>query len=158
MSVILTQHPVFIEPPRNHLNDNVRHIRHVMREVRQRQAVKEQSQTDPCQSTSGGRSSTITFNRKSNRDSTRYVREGRVRINAASLFRRIPRGRTLGPNQRRATFSVPTRTQGLNFSELNRRWVLVEVSVTSVTNGRRSGQARLCQDQFSLRQIDPQSP
>lgn len=41
------RHAVVVEPPKNHLNANVRHIRHVMREVRQRQAVKEQAQPIP---------------------------------------------------------------------------------------------------------------
>jgi hypothetical protein len=40
-------HFCFIEPPRNHLNENVKRIQHVMRESRQRQAVKDQNQPIP---------------------------------------------------------------------------------------------------------------
>ncbi len=36
-----------IEPPINHLNENVKRIRHVMRESRQRQAVKDRKQPTP---------------------------------------------------------------------------------------------------------------
>jgi hypothetical protein len=36
-----------LEPPINHLNENVKRIRHVMRESRQRQAVKGQNQLTP---------------------------------------------------------------------------------------------------------------
>lgn len=38
-----------LEPPKNHLNENVKRIRHVMRESRERQAVKAQRQPKPVQ-------------------------------------------------------------------------------------------------------------
>ena len=38
---------MYIEPPINHLNENVRRIRRVMRESRQRQTIKEQKQATP---------------------------------------------------------------------------------------------------------------
>ncbi|UJR26638.1 hypothetical protein I4U23_007956 [Adineta vaga] len=44
---LLSTHGTAAKPPRNHVNDNVRRIRHVMRESRQRQAMKEQSQSRP---------------------------------------------------------------------------------------------------------------
>lgn len=36
-----------IEPPKNHLNENVKRIRHVMRETRQRQRVKDENKPTP---------------------------------------------------------------------------------------------------------------
>ncbi len=45
--MIKRKHSFNIEPPINHLNENVKRIRHVMRESRERQAIKAQNQPIP---------------------------------------------------------------------------------------------------------------